>query len=365
MPIQGIEQPEIIQIDSELRLRKFDGIYDFAFDWYQDVETVYMVDGVKNPYSRETLKCMYEYLDKQGELYFIEVKAGNNFLPIGDVTFWKDDMPIVIGDKSYRGKGIAKRVIGRLIERGKELGYECLRVNEIYDFNAVSRKCFEGLGFRVYEQTEKGNRFIFTYMKWIFFDLGSTLIDESDCAEYRLQQLLGQPNAPSRELLEKRMKEYASLNRLPYKDAAKEFGLETIKWPTHLEKLYDETLDVLEQLRGKYKLGIIANQNYGTEERMIAYGIRKYFDVIISSAEAGVSKPDLNIFKLGLEKAGCLSEEAYMIGDRLDNDIEPAGQIGMRTIWVRQGSFADGNVELIEHKPDIIVSEIKDILKYL
>lgn len=162
MPIQGIKQPEILQVDTDIRLRKFDGIYDFAFEWYQDVDTVYMVDGVKKPYSQETLKCMYEYLDKQGELYFIEVKNENTYIPIGDVTFWKDDMPIVIGDKSYRGKGIAKKVIQRLIERGKELGYQTLRVNEIYDFNEISRKCFESLGFQAYEKTEKGNRFLCT-----------------------------------------------------------------------------------------------------------------------------------------------------------------------------------------------------------
>lgn len=159
MPIMGVEQPEIIQINNELRLRKFDGIYDFAFDWYQDEETVYLVDGVRKKYSQETLKCMYEYLDKQGELYFIEVLEGDIFKPIGDVTFWQEDMPIVIGDRSYRGKGIGRKVICALIQRGKDLGYDALRVNEIYDFNVASRKCFESLGFVAYEKTEKGNRF--------------------------------------------------------------------------------------------------------------------------------------------------------------------------------------------------------------
>lgn len=161
MAIEGILQPEILQIDENIRLRKFDGIYDFAFDWYQDEETVYLVDGVRKPYSQETLKCMYEYLDKHGELYFIEVMEDNTYIPIGDVAFWKDDMPIVIGDKSYRGKGIAKKVIHSLIERGKSLGYDRLYVNEIYEFNIASRKCFESLGFQAYEKTEKGDRFIY------------------------------------------------------------------------------------------------------------------------------------------------------------------------------------------------------------
>lgn len=162
MAISGVTQPEVLQVTDELRLRKYDGVYDFAFTWYQDVETVYLVDGVKKPYSEETLKCMYEYLNKQGELYFIEILEEGKYKPIGDVCFWKDDMPIVIGEKAYRGKGIASTVIAALIERGKALGYDTLRVNEIYEFNIASRKCFEKIGFVAYEKTEKGNRFLLT-----------------------------------------------------------------------------------------------------------------------------------------------------------------------------------------------------------
>ena len=68
--------------------------------------------------------------------------------------------PDVIGEKAYRGKGIALKVIGALIERGKRLGYDTLRVNEIYEFNIASRKCFEKMGFEAYEKTDKGNRFL-------------------------------------------------------------------------------------------------------------------------------------------------------------------------------------------------------------
>ena len=121
---------------------------------------MYLVDGVRKPYREETLKCMYEYLNKQGELYFIEVMENDTYKPIGDVCFWKDDMPIVIGEKDYRGKGIATKVLSFLIERGKILGFDSLRVNEIYEFNTASRRCFEKLGFEAYEKTEKGNRFL-------------------------------------------------------------------------------------------------------------------------------------------------------------------------------------------------------------
>ena len=159
MAIPEIEQPEIIQIDDTLRLRKYDGVHDFALTWYQDEETVWLVDGNRNPYTIERLGGMYRYLNKAGELYFIEVLERGAYKPIGDVTFWQEDMPIVIGDPSYRGNGIGRNVISALIERGKDLGYDHLEVGEIYDWNEGSRRCFESMGFHTYEKTEKGSKY--------------------------------------------------------------------------------------------------------------------------------------------------------------------------------------------------------------
>ena len=157
--IQGIEQPEIIQIDNTLRLRKYDGVHDFAEEWYLDEETVYLVDGKRDPYTIERLGGMYRYLNNAGELYFIEVLENGTYKPIGDVTFWQEDMPIVIGDPAYRGKGFGRKVISALIERGKSLGYDHLAVGEIYDWNAGSRRCFESVGFVAYEKSEKGSSY--------------------------------------------------------------------------------------------------------------------------------------------------------------------------------------------------------------
>ena len=159
MAIQGIEQPDLIQIDDTLRLRKYDGTHDFALAWYQNEETVWLVDGNRNPYTPERLAGMYHYLNEAGELYFIEIMENGTYKPIGDVTFWQDDMPIVIGDPNYRGKGIGRRVILSLIQRGRMLGFDHLAVGEIYDWNRGSRRCFESLGFTPYEKTNKGHSY--------------------------------------------------------------------------------------------------------------------------------------------------------------------------------------------------------------
>ena len=162
MAIQGIEQPEVIQITQSLRLRKFDDIYDFALAWYQDLDTVWLVDGDRIPYTPELLTKMYHWLNNAGELYFIEVLENGSYKPIGDVTFWQDDMPIVIGDPDYRGKGYGRKIISALVERGRELGYHRLGVDEIYDWNEGSRKCFESVGFVACEKTEKGSKYTLT-----------------------------------------------------------------------------------------------------------------------------------------------------------------------------------------------------------
>ena len=160
MPITGIKQPDILTIDDDLRLRAFNTIPACAIQWYQDPETVWLVDGNRVPYTEKRLNAMYSYLHDHGELYFIEVLEKGAWRPIADVTFWREDMPIVIGAPEYRGKGIGRKVIAALVRRGRQLGYDKLYVNEIYDHNPVSRKCFEGLGFRAWEKTEKGSRFM-------------------------------------------------------------------------------------------------------------------------------------------------------------------------------------------------------------
>jgi len=114
---------------------------------------------VDESYDMEQLSRMYSYLDKHGDLYFIEVLEGDKYIPIGDMTFSSEDMPIAIGNKSYRGKGIGKKVVKALVDRGKQLGYASLKVREIYKYNIGSQKLFESVGFQKYEETKKGYRY--------------------------------------------------------------------------------------------------------------------------------------------------------------------------------------------------------------
>lgn len=159
MAVAGAIQPEYINISPSLRLRKYTDDCLFALDWYQDSETLMMVDGVDSPYDAERLYRMYHYLEAKGEVYFIEIKENEEFVPIGDVTLCENDMPIVIGVPKYRNKGIGRQVVGALIERAVSLGFKEVFVGEIFSFNISSQRMFESLGFKKWGKTEKGFKY--------------------------------------------------------------------------------------------------------------------------------------------------------------------------------------------------------------
>lgn len=146
-----MDQPGILFINENLRLRKIsDSDYKIAFSWYQDLEVLKGTAGPNRvePYDKSTLVSMYKYLATIGECYIIEILDSTAWLPIGDVTLAKDTLPIVIGNKTYWGKGIGKQVISALLDRARELGFKNICLNEIYFDNERSKRLYESCGFK-------------------------------------------------------------------------------------------------------------------------------------------------------------------------------------------------------------------------
>lgn len=201
-------------------------------------------------------------------------------------------------------------------------------------------------------------------IKWLFFDIGSTLVDESKCIEQRCRTITSENNINELEFNNKVL-EYAKASCQPVKLAAKYYGAKIPVWNMELEFLYPNVESILSQLSNKYKLGIIANQSLGTKERLENWGICKYFNIIVASAEEGCEKPDIKIFEIALKRADCKAEEAFMIGDRLDNDIVPAKKIGMNTIWVKQGFAKYYSIKSENEHPDYTIDTISELVNIM
>ena len=200
--------------------------------------------------------------------------------------------------------------------------------------------------------------------QWLFFDVGSTLVNENKAYESRIKTAITGKDISYQEFYDK-MLSYFRKNKKGDLEALSFYGLERPAWRTDLETLYPQTKEILEQLGPEYKLGIIANQLPGLEERLKDFGILDYFSAIFSSAEFGLAKPDPAIFRLALQKTNCLPHQAIMIGDRLDNDIVPAKRIGMKTIWIKQGLSRLAQVKNLEERADWTVKKLTDVLPIL
>ena len=104
-------------------------------------------------------------------------------------------------------------------------------------------------------------------------------------------------------------------------ETAKLLNVPLTQWHGEDERLYADARSCLEALSMRYKIGIIANQLSGTRQRLAQHGILPYIDLVVASAEEGVSKPDKRIFEIALERSSCNPGQAVMIGDRVDNDV--------------------------------------------
>ncbi len=158
-------EEDIIYLDQNLRLRKPQlEEWPHALKWYQNKEVMYFSEGITDRfYDMEDIKRMYQYLSTHGNLYFIETFTNiDEWLAIGDATFSDKNLPIVIGDSTYWGQGIGRKVITKFIELAHDLQLSRLTVPEIYHYNERSANLFLGLGFVKSSENEVSSSYIYT-----------------------------------------------------------------------------------------------------------------------------------------------------------------------------------------------------------
>ncbi len=142
LKILEAKEYENIDFADDIYLVEYFPAYKLTLPWYEDKLTVKMVDNADEPYDIDKLKLMYEYLNKNGDLFYIAYK---NKL-VGDCAIFDDNMVAIVVSKEYRGRKIGSKVLKKLISYAREKKLSYLKA-EIYYFNQVSRSLFERYGF--------------------------------------------------------------------------------------------------------------------------------------------------------------------------------------------------------------------------
>jgi HAD superfamily hydrolase (TIGR01662 family) len=87
-----------------------------------------------------------------------------------------------------------------------------------------------------------------------------------------------------------------------------------------------------------YRLGIAGNQPARAGPALAALDLP--VELLGISATWGVTKPDPAFFARIASELDLPPAAVAYVGDRVDNDVEPAARAGMRAIWIRRGPWA-------------------------
>ena len=314
----------------------------------------------------------FAYLRRNSDGQFVGYE---NFHFAPEKRWW--DMGILIR-ASERGKGYGRQGLALLLDRAFRVN-EISCLHNIFEFSRTAAlRIHRQAGFReigaenelvhllltrdAYEQRTTASANAVSGPSWIFFDLGSTLIDESAAELQRIRDTLAGTAVSLEDYLQKRQ-EFASDSPAPDKVAMEYYGLKKAPWRSELERPYPDALPVLQALRqAGFHLGVIANQNPGTADRLRDWKLLPFFECIAASSELGFAKPDPQIFRWALRQANCNPEDAIMVGDRPDNDIAPAKKLGMKTIRILRGVASDYRPSKEKEYADAIIQSLNELI---
>jgi HAD superfamily hydrolase (TIGR01509 family) len=142
-------------------------------------------------------------------------------------------------------------------------------------------------------------------------------------------------------------------------DAVVARGRELWRYPP--DALQPDVRRTLPHLASIYRLGVLANQQAWIRDTMARDGIDGHFEVWAVSEEIGAEKPDPAIFEHALSLARAPAGRCAMVGDRLDNDVEPARRQGMRGVWLLRGEAPDVPTAEQLSRADAAVPTLSDL----
>ncbi|MDD5370853.1 MAG: HAD-IIIA family hydrolase [Anaerolineaceae bacterium] len=130
-----------------------------------------------------------------------------------------------------------------------------------------------------------------------------------------------------------------------------------------------EAIPTLQRLRELgYRLAIVSNAGDDADVQVLVdkAGIRPYFEVILTSAEAGVRKPNPSIFRRALDRMGLSPAQTVMVGDLLGADILGAHNAGMPGIWITRRADRQANhVHEDTIVPDAVIESLGELQSVL
>ena len=141
---------------------------DFLLQWSGNLYSYPLTINQLKYYLRKAEESqnvfIYKIVSEENKMIgTIELKISDEGRTIGRIC------SVLIGDETYRGKGIGKEAIFKILK----IGFENLRLNKItlgvFDFNKSAIKCYEKAGFKKYKLIK--NKFKASSEMWNCYEM--------------------------------------------------------------------------------------------------------------------------------------------------------------------------------------------------
>ncbi|MEM4336692.1 MAG: HAD family hydrolase [Candidatus Woesearchaeota archaeon] len=144
--------------------------------------------------------------------------------------------------------------------------------------------------------------------------------------------------------------------------------LERIYWRIAYKNItpFPDTINTLKKLKIYKKVIVTDSDGDKSDEiknkKIRLLGIRKYFNIIITSNMTGKNKPDKKLWKLALKKLRVKPRECIMVGDKPEIDLKPAKEMGFTTVWIKRGHWASMRKNKKFRFVDFEIKKISELL---
>jgi len=143
------------------------------------------------------------------------------------------------------------------------------------------------------------------------------------------------------------------------------FGSFKEKWKERKPslKLTQELENEVRAICRDFKLGIAGQYGKDVLELLEKESILNCFAYHFTQDDFPITKPDPRYYEQIMKKCRVDPKESIMVGDRIDKDIIPARQVGMKTILVRAGFYKNQQPRIPFEIPDVVLDSISALAK--
>lgn len=123
----------------------------------------------------------------------------------------------------------------------------------------------------------------------------------------------------------------------------------------HTWRLFDDVEPTLDRLaKMGCRLGLVSNWDTRLYRLMKDLQLDRYFELILTSAEAGYLKPHPAIFKQALERLGLPARKVLHVGDSYEDDAVGAQRAGIAVVLIDRRATAGNNSACLHTLTDLL-----------